>query len=110
MSRPRRGRTNRSRGRPVSNLPLRRNPIVIVGLLASTGTVITGLLTLVGSVINAHSSTVAPVSCAAVAQQYQAELRNDPAMITALDSIAAVDPLARQCGIDKTTLRLMLDH
>jgi hypothetical protein len=105
VSQPSRGKANRPRERPARSLPLRRNPVVIVGLLAS---VITGLLTLMGSVINAHASGAPVVSCPGVAQQYQAELRNDPAMVTALGNIAAVDPLARQCGIDEATLRLIL--
>lgn len=71
---------------------------------------ITGFLTLLGAVINAHGSTVAPVSCPTVAEYYRNELRHDPAMIQALDSIAGTDPDARQCGIDETTLRLMLGH
>jgi hypothetical protein len=108
VSQPSRGKANRPRGRPARSLPLHRNPVVIVGLLASTASVITGLLTLMGSVINAHASGAPLVSCPGVAQQYQAELRNDPAMITALGDIAAVDPLARQCGIDEATLRLIL--
>jgi hypothetical protein len=108
VSQPPRGTANRPHGRPARSLPLRRNPVVIAGLLASAATVITGLLTLMGSVINTHSSSipVPQVSCPWVVQQYQIELHNDPAMITALEYMAAVDPLARQCGIE-TTLRLI---
>lgn len=108
MSQSSRGNANRPHGRPARSLPLHRNPVVIAGLLAGTASVITGLLALTGSVLNAHASGAPLVSCPGVAQQYQTELRNDPAMITALGYIAAVDPLARQCGIDETTLRLML--
>jgi hypothetical protein len=107
VSQPPRGTANRPHGRPARSLPLHRNPVVIAGLLAGTATVITGLLTLMSSVINTHSSSVPQVSCPWVVQQYQIELHNDPVMITALEYMAAVDPLARQCGIDETVLRLI---